>query len=239
MSRQFPSRFYIPLRPGTSYTRPRHAPPEVIHLDNPALHVMTDFRYVVPQTVSPEMQIDVTLERMKKGGVRLLLVTDAADEIVGLVTANDIMGDKPVRLVQDQRVSREQIRVEQVMQTLEEVSVLDMRSVDGAQVGHIVKTLHDLKLQHILVVEIDDEGANELPGIVENPLFGMLSHRGGDNKPDNIATGNSYSGDQRVRGLFSTSQISKQLHRDVSQDITAANTLSEIVHEAEELPDAG
>jgi CBS domain-containing protein len=239
MSRQYPSRFFIPLRPGTSYTRPRHAPPEVIHLDNPALHVMTDFRYVVPQTVSPEVQIDVTLERMKKGGVRLLLVTDTADEIVGLVTANDIMGDKPVRLVQEQRVSREQIRVEQVMQTLGEVSVLDMRSVDGAQVGHIVETLHGLKLQHILVVEVDDQGANELPGIVENPLFGLLSHRGDDHKSGNIAIGDSHSGDQRVRGLFSTSQISKQLHRDISQDITAANTLSEIVHETEELPDAG
>jgi CBS domain-containing protein len=167
MSRQYPSRFFIPLRPGTSYTRPRHAPPEVIHLDNPALHVMTDFRYVVPQTVSPEVQIDVTLERMKKGGVRLLLVTDTADEIVGLVTANDIMGDKPVRLVQEQRVSREQIRVEQVMQTLGEVSVLDMRSVDGAQVGHIVETLHGLKLQHILVVEVDDQGQMNYPGLLK------------------------------------------------------------------------
>ena len=69
--------------------------------------------------------------------------------------------------------------------------------------------------------------------MVDNPLSGLLSHRGEEHKPDSSATGESYSGNQRVRGLFSTSQISKQLHRDVSQDISAADTLSEIVHEVE------
>ena len=197
MSHQYPSRFHIPLRPGTSYVQPHNASRELIGTEAPALQVMTDFHKVIPQAIEPHIQIDLALERMKLVGVRLLLVTDSNDDIIGLLSATDIMGEKPIRLVQEQRIAREDIAVSHVMSQLEDVQVLDLRSVHGAQVGHIIETLHELKLQHILVVEVDDQ-----------------------------------SGEQTVRGLFSSSQISRQMLRDISQDIHAASSLSEILHTA-------
>ena len=198
MSRHYPSRSYIQLRPGTSYKRPEKFNYQMIDLEAPAVRVMTDFTEVVPLTVEPEIQIDLALARMKHGGVRLLLVTGPNDEIVGLVSAADIMGDKPVRIVQEQRIGHEDITVAHVMRPRPEIQVLDWRSVLGAQVGHIIETLRELSLKHILVVELNNDGSQ-----------------------------------QTVRGLFSSSQISRQLHRDVSDDMSAATSLSEMVHSSE------
>ncbi len=45
---------------------------------------------MVPRAMFPDVQIDVALERMIKCGVRPLLVTDAVDVIVDLVTVNTL-----------------------------------------------------------------------------------------------------------------------------------------------------
>ena len=187
---------YTPLREQTTYLRPPE-PPVLVHLDDPALHVMTDFRYVKPVTVDVGVAIDDALEKMKTSGVRLLLVTGGEDEILGMVTAADIQGDKPIKLAQESRLPRSQMKVEMIMDSPSDIPVLNAVSVRNATVGHIVSILKHLERQHILVVEVDEE-----------------------------------SGSQKVSGLFSTSQISRQLWRDVSDDITASHqpSLTEIVH---------
>ncbi|NIO39314.1 MAG: CBS domain-containing protein [Burkholderiales bacterium] len=157
---------------------------------------MTDFRYVHPVTVNPDMSIDDALQRMKTAGVRLLLVTNDAEEIIGLVTAKDIMGEKPIQIVQETRVQRSDIRVHMVMTSQSDITVLNMVSVRNAQVGHIIETLRQLERQHILVVEVNDATKT-----------------------------------QRVIGLFSTSQISKHLARDVTEEMAPAHSLAEMLHQ--------
>ncbi len=78
----------------------------------------------------------------------------------------------------------------------ESIIALNMISVRNAKVGHVVETLNQLKRQHILVVEIDEQTKA-----------------------------------QRLRGLFSTSQISKQLGRNVAPERGAAQSLAEIQHD--------
>ncbi len=195
MKRDFAALSYIPLQANTTFQRPP-APPELIHLDSSALSVMTDFRYVHPVTVNPDMSIDDALQRMKTAGVRLLLVTNDAEEIIGLVTAKDIMGEKPIQIVQETRVQRSDIRVHMVMTSQSDITVLNMVSVRNAQVGHIIETLRQLERQHILVVEVNDATKT-----------------------------------QRVIGLFSTSQISKHLARDVTEEMAPAHSLAEMLHQ--------
>ena len=193
MARQYKPRYSIPLRPGTRFKRPP-SPPDWVRPEDPALNVFTDFEQVQPRTVDPDIPIDTALEQMKEQGVRLLLVTDEADVIVGIVTARDIQGEKPIRITEESRVSRADIRVRDIMTPQPQIPVLNMISVEPATVGHIIATLHELERQHVLVVEVDET-----------------------------------SGEQCVRGLFSSSQIRKQMHTVEGDEIPAAHSLADIV----------
>ncbi len=189
---EFATLSHIRLKPGTRFERPPELP-RLVHLDSPALEVMTDFRVVHAVTVAPQVSIDEALETMKTRGVRLLLVTGDNDEIVGLITAKDIQGEKPIKIAQESRIAHSEITVEAVMTPRSSIEVLNMLSVRNAQVGHIVTSLQELARQHALVVEVD-----------------------------------STTKAQCVRGIFSTSQISKQLGVNAAEAVTRDSTLAEI-----------
>jgi signal-transduction protein with cAMP-binding, CBS, and nucleotidyltransferase domain len=193
MDMQYKPRYSIPLEPGTTYRRPE-SQPDWIRPEDPALSVFTDFTCVEPRAVDPDTSIDVALEQMKEQGVRLLLVTDADEVVSGLVTAGDIQGEKPIRLIEEDRVARADIRVRDVMTAQPEIPVLNMISVEPATVGHILSTLHQLDRQHVLVVEVDED-----------------------------------TGAQCIRGLFSLSQIRKQMHSVERDEIPPADSLADLV----------
>ena len=192
MADEFASFSHISLKSGASFARPPELP-RLVHLDSPALEVMTDFRVVHAVTIGADVAIDDALETMKNGGVRLLLVTGDNDEIVGLITAKDIQGEKPIKIAQESRVPHSAITVEAVMTPRSAIEVLNMLSVRNGHVGHIVATLQALARQHALVVEVDPETKS-----------------------------------QCVRGIFSTSQISKQLGVNAAELVTRASSLAEI-----------
>ncbi|MDH3451548.1 MAG: CBS domain-containing protein [Gammaproteobacteria bacterium] len=195
MSHSFTPLSHIGLQPDVSFERPPQ-PPYLSHREGPALEAMTDFKYVDPVTVAPATPIDEALDKMKRTGVRSLLVTGAEQVIVGLVTAGDIQGEKPIKLSQENRIPHSEFTVEMVMTPQRDIVVLNYLSVRNAQIGHIQETLHQLGRQHILVVHVDEQ-----------------------------------SGEQQVCGMFSTSQINKQLHIHTEVEVARAHSLAEIVHE--------
>ena len=192
MADAFATLSHIRLKSGTGFERPPELP-RLVHLDSPALEVMTDFRVVHAVTIAPHVSIDEALEIMKTRGVRLLLVTGADDELVGLITAKDIQGEKPIKIAQASRIPHSEISVEAIMTPQSDIEVLNMLSVRNAQVGYIVATLHALARQHALVVEVDQD-----------------------------------TKEQCVRGIFSTSQISKQLGVNAAEAVSRDSTLAEI-----------
>jgi signal-transduction protein with cAMP-binding, CBS, and nucleotidyltransferase domain len=189
---EFATMSHIQLKAGTAFERPPELP-RLVHLDSPALEVMTDFRIVHAVTVSPGLSIDDALETMKTRGVRLLLVVGDDEEVVGLITARDIQGEKPIKIAQESRIPHSAITVEAVMTPQSSIEVLNMLSVRNAQVGHMVATLRALARQHALVVEVDSE-----------------------------------TKEQCVRGMFSTTQISKQLGVHAAEVVERDSTLAEI-----------
>jgi CBS domain containing-hemolysin-like protein len=189
---EFATMSHIRLKAGTEFERPPELP-RLVHLDSPALEVMTDFRIVHAVTVSPALSIDDALETMKTRGVRLLLVTGDNEEVVGLITARDIQGEKPIKIAQASRIPHSEITVDAVMTPQSSIEVLNMLSVRNAQVGHMVATLKELARQHALVVEVDPE-----------------------------------TKEQCVRGMFSTTQISKQLGVNAAEIVERDSTLAEI-----------
>lgn len=214
---------HVILDPGTTYVRPPELPDRV-YLKSPALDVMTDFRYVRPRTTLPTVPIDTALEYMKTSGVRLLLVTDDADHLVGIVTSYDIQGEAPIKIAQETRVPRSQITIAQVMTPQSRVQLISMISVRNAQVGHVVETLRALEQRHLLVLDADeDEGAS--PAAEAESAFATRAWT----DPARSAS-RPRVGRHPVRGLFSAAQIGRQLRIDLSQVMTAAHSLAEMSH---------
>jgi len=146
----------ISLKPQSTLGHPT-APPEMVKLDSPAAAVMTSFKTVHPITTIPEVPIDVALKKMKTAGVRLLFVMNNADQIIGLVTAKDIMGERPIQITRQMRVPRADITVAAVMTPQPDICALDALAVRDARVGDIVETLNAQNRQHALVVETDKD----------------------------------------------------------------------------------
>lgn len=128
--------------------RPAH-----VDMDHPATSVMTDLRHTRAVTIGPDATVEVANQRMIHARVRLLLVTDATGNVVGLVTARDLLGEKPIRIAVDEGTARNAVAVQRVMVRREHIQVLDYEQVQHSSVGDVVKTLRDSGRQHALVLE--------------------------------------------------------------------------------------
>lgn len=157
---------HVMLMPRATYARPDA--PRYLSMDSPALAVMTDLKRTPAVTVAPDALIDDALEKMKREGVRMLLVVGPDEAIVGLVTAKDIQGERPVVLVRDGGLARSAITVRQIMIPQPAIDVITMSSLRNAQVGHVVATMRALERQHALVVE-------EHAGSGEQVVRGVIS----------------------------------------------------------------
>ena len=99
----------------------------------------------------------------------------AANPTVGLITATDILGEKPMQVVTARGMRREELVVRDIMTPQQSLQAIGLSDVQRAKVGHIVATLKQSGRQHALVVEEDEARS------------------------------------QSVRGLFSATQIARQL----------------------------
>lgn len=151
----------VNLQADTGFRRPEELP-RIIHAEDPALEVFTDFSVIHPVTAPPDMQIDGALARMKSAGVRLLLVIDEVEKVIGLITAADIQGERPVELVQEDRIPRTEITVRMLMTAQPNIIALKLENVQYAQVGDIIESLKQLERQHVLVVDTDSETGRQL-----------------------------------------------------------------------------
>ena len=171
--------------------QPAPADLEHVTLEHPALSVMTDFRATTAVVILPRDTVNEAHRRMIQRGVRLLLVVDQDRRVVGLVTATDILGEKPMQVVTQRNVPRDELLVRDIMTHQKELEALRIDALRSASVGHVVATLKAAGRQHTLVVEPDADGG------------------------------------QIVRGLFSATQIARQLGVAIQTD-HVARTFSKI-----------
>lgn len=125
-------------------------------LNDPAMEVMTDLRATLPVTIGPETPIRIAHERMMHRGVRLLFVMDDNATLVGLITATDLLGEKPLQHIQARGGTRADIRVRDIMTPQDRLEVLTLSDVLSAKVGHIIATLKSCGRQHALVVDREE-----------------------------------------------------------------------------------
>ncbi|MBI4809462.1 MAG: CBS domain-containing protein [Nitrosomonadales bacterium] len=175
MTKSFTALTSHPFRTGTDIARPTQVLPEHVTLEDPAVNVMTDLRSISVLNVRAKTTLDKANAKMIRYGVRMLLVTDDSDKVCGVLTATDVLGDRPVRFLQEMGGTHADIQVRDVMSVVREMSASLLEDVLKARVGNVLAMLTVAGRQHALVVETNADGS------------------------------------QTVRGLFSATQIARQL----------------------------
>lgn len=162
----------------------RPAPPKAVTPDSPAADAMTDLRFNIPATIDQQLSMDAAHAYMIQRGVRLLLVLNSERSLAGIVTATDVLGDKPLRVIQERRVRHGDILVSDIMTPLDKLDAIELATVLRARVGEVVASLKESGRQHTLVVETDREGRTLVCGIfsrsqIERQLGVAIGAEGG------------------------------------------------------------
>ena len=145
--------------------RPACILPERVGLENPALDVMTDFRRLTAFIATPGDTITQAEERMIRRKVRLLFVMDTLDRVAGLITSTDIQGEKPLKIVQNRGIRRDEVLVADIMTPVDRLEAVDFDDIAHARVGHVLETLKARGRQHALVIE-HTEGRQMVRGLL-------------------------------------------------------------------------
>ena len=195
----------LPLRElggDAGFRRPTQPPSGRVSLESSALEVMTDLARTTPATIRPQAPLAGANQFMITRGVRLLLVADDLEIVLGVITANDVLGERPMLAATGRGVRRDELTVADVMTPVERVEVIELAEVERARVGHVLETLRRAGRQHVLVVDFD-----VLPP--RRPLDAGVKRA-------------------MVRGIFSISQVARQLGVSVPAGGEVALTFSEI-----------
>jgi hypothetical protein len=104
--------------------------------------------------------------------------------------ATDIQGGHVVQVLLTRGVSRQEVTVREIMTARDHLEAIDMHEVRGAKVGHVLSTLKQAGRQHAIVVDVE----------VYRPTF-----------HEQLTTQRQPGVMQTVRGLFSATQIARQL----------------------------
>lgn len=160
MSREYPALEHHRLPASTRVA----APPPAAGLvpESPALEAMTDLRRIAAATIAPDRTIEECNAVMLARAIRLLFVEDAGRRVVGVITATDLLGEKPVRFMRERGVRHHEILVSDLMTAASALEALDLQSVLHAQVGHVVATLKAVGRQHTFVT---DEAGTRICGL--------------------------------------------------------------------------
>ena len=181
----------LPIRElgmNAGFRRPTQPQAARVSRDSPALHVMTDLNRVAPATIRPQAPLAGANQFMIARSVRLLLVVDEMENVLGVITATDMLSERPMRVATERGLRRDELSVADVMTPAERMEVIAFADVEGARVGHVLETLRRAGRQHALVVDAE----------------------------------------RMVCGIFSISQIARQLGVPIQTGGEVARTFAEI-----------
>jgi CBS-domain-containing membrane protein len=138
-----------------------------VSTDSPALDVMTDLAQVRAATIDPATTLVKAEQVMVQQGVRSLFVVSHFPCVEGLVTVTDLLGEKPMLLVNQRQIPRQDICVADVMTKLSLLDALDYDELKAANVAHVIATFKKVGHSHMLVVQSANEsGSARIRGVI-------------------------------------------------------------------------
>jgi hypothetical protein len=90
--------------------------------------------------------------------VRSLIVVDHARCVLGIITATDVLGERPMQVAREHGVKHHEVPVREVMTPLDRMEALPIDALIDAKIGHVAATLHRAGRQHALVIESAPDG---------------------------------------------------------------------------------
>lgn len=143
--------------------------------DSPAIEAMTDFARINVVAISGDALVDDANARMISRGVRLLMVVGKDEAVLGLITARDILGEKPMQIVQARSIKRDELTVSDLMTPIENIDTLYLSEVLNTRVADILTALKKVGRQHILVEDTDPAtGLPRVRGLFSATHIGRL-----------------------------------------------------------------
>ena len=202
MDRQFQPLPIRELGEAAGFRRPVQSQAAHVTLESPALDVMTDLCRTSPATIRAQAPIEGARQFMISRGVRLLLVADDRESVLGVLTATDVLGEKAMRVAAERGMKHGELVAGDIMTPASQVEVISLDDISGARVGHVLETLRRAGRQHALVVDFDVIPPKSL---IDAPVRRSM-----------------------VRGILSLSQLGRQLGIVLQTSGEVARTFSEI-----------
>jgi CBS domain-containing protein len=141
--------------------------PWYVRETDPALSVMIDFRSRSPVTVSETAHLDEALGHMKHTGVRCAFVVDEKKSaVVGMLTAYDILGEKPQQHMRFTGVNHDDVLVKDIMQKFSDWRVTDFKDIEQSTVGDVLEVFTETGATHLPVMETTESNEQRLRGLL-------------------------------------------------------------------------
>lgn len=160
-------------------------------LSDPAWAILTDLQ-TAPSVVVPAAEpLRESLRLMQLAGVRMAFVVNATGGVIGMVTAADLQGERPMLAARSRMVSHPDLCVADVMTLVRDWPSVEVERLPKARVGDIVATFQATGQRYLIVTE-------RVPATADRP--GPAS---------SIA----------VRGVFSASRAERALGHPIDQHL--------------------
>ena len=129
-------------------------PEEVIELSlsSSALSFFTDFKQTKPLVIESTYSAIDTITLMKKAHVRLKLVINKHEELLGIVSADDLIERKIVQKL-SKGDKREDLSITEFMTPKDKLRVLEYNEVEKSSIKDVINVLKSSGQQHCLVVD--------------------------------------------------------------------------------------
>lgn len=146
----------------------RHEGHTIARLGDPALSLLTDLTHAPCVMADHLDDLDSTLHTMVRAHVHMAFVTGVDEQVVGMITTDDLQGERPMQRAQADHVRFDELTLEQLMTPVSQWRVLSSAQLAHARVGDVVSTLREHGLRYLLVVD---------PGTPRPVLRGVYSAR--------------------------------------------------------------
>lgn len=138
-----------------------------VRATDPALSVMIDFRSRSSVTVSETAPLDEALGHMKHTGVRCAFVVDEKKRaVVGMLTAYDILGEKPQQHMRFTGTSHDDVLVKDIMQKISDWRVADIKDIEQSTVRDVLEVFNETGMTHLPVMETTENNEQRLRGLL-------------------------------------------------------------------------
>lgn len=121
--------------------------------EDAALSLLTDLQLSPCVVASHHDGLGQTMHLMMRAGVRMVFVAGAAGELVGMVTAEDIQGERPVVHASSRQVPHHELTLADVMVPVTHWDTVDLGTVRTARLGDVAETMHEHGLRYLLVTQ--------------------------------------------------------------------------------------